>query len=134
MKQIVFKYGVLIGVGLLINNYIRIFPSVQYIIDQTTSGWVAIIYLIGVLMFGINDYVKYASSTNSYRFSTGLLVGVLMTLMGTILFSIVSSAILIQYNKELDIIQTVLSRILKLGFIGALASVIILLTYNMEED
>ena len=134
MKKLVTKYGIIIGIGLLVNNYIRIFPSVQYKIDQSTSGWIATIFLISVLMFGINEYVKSTSRTNSYKFTSGLLVGVLMTIIGTTIFSIISTTILIQNNVKLDIIETILSRIIRLGFVGSIASAIILLTYKTKED
>ena len=134
MKGIIIKYGLILSVGFLINNYMQIIPAIDNLVDNVLSGWIATIYMISILLFGINQYVKFSFKDDTYEFGNAFLVGTGIAFLGATIFSLVSTTILLLNGIEFNLTETIITRILKYGIIGLIVSLIIPLTYKKKKN
>lgn len=134
MKRIVIKYGLILSIGFLINNYMQVIPAIDNLVDDALSGWIATFLLIAVLLFGVNQYVKLSVNDNSYEYSKAFLVGTAIAFLGATIYSIVSTTVLYLNGIQIDLVLNITTRILKYGLLGLFISLVIPLTYKKQKN
>jgi hypothetical protein len=134
MKRIIIKYGSILSALYLINNYMQIIPVIDRLIDESLSGWIAIMLLISMTLIGINEYIKIAYNANSYEYIKAVITGAGINFLASVIFSVVSTIVLLVNNIEFDLFQVLLTRIFKYTIIGLIVSLIIPFTFKSKID
>ncbi len=86
MKSIL-KYGLIGGVLLLVSANLPLIPYLNIYFDSSISGAMRFIILGGIMLFGINDFLKHDERKGQYNYGFGFLIGLGTGILSTLICS-----------------------------------------------